>query len=296
MNRKSDNILGVKIVSTPKMKVLREIRQKLAKFNVSGTKYNKLMIVTPNPEQVIRAQSDPVYKKILNSAEISIPDGVGLISAYKFQTLPKVDGLFNRVLVYFLQGLGVGISVILARKWLTTEAEVIRGRDLFIDLIKLANKKGWKVVLLGDKMKSAQKAAAKIELSYKSVKLEALMGPDLDDDANPVKADDKELESKAVKSINKFKPHLLFVGFRAPVQEKWLHRLWNNLDIGAAMVVGGTFDYASEKYRTPPRWIADAGLEWLWRLAIGKQKAKRVFRAFPEFPLRVYWEKVVNRE
>jgi len=35
-------------------------------------------IVTPNPEQIVQAQEDSEFKNILNSADLAIPDGVGL--------------------------------------------------------------------------------------------------------------------------------------------------------------------------------------------------------------------------
>lgn len=38
----------------------------------------KHYIVTPNPEFLVAAQKDNVFRKILNEADLSIPDGVGL--------------------------------------------------------------------------------------------------------------------------------------------------------------------------------------------------------------------------
>lgn len=43
-------------------------------LNKSGKRY----IVTPNPEIIVMAQSDEKLKDILNKADLSIPDGVGL--------------------------------------------------------------------------------------------------------------------------------------------------------------------------------------------------------------------------
>ncbi len=38
----------------------------------------KHYVVTPNPEIVVAAQKDPAFKKVLNDADLSIPDGAGL--------------------------------------------------------------------------------------------------------------------------------------------------------------------------------------------------------------------------
>jgi N-acetylglucosaminyldiphosphoundecaprenol N-acetyl-beta-D-mannosaminyltransferase len=242
----------------------------------------------------MRARVDPVYSEILNSADISIPDGIGLIAAHKFLQLPTTDNLLLKPLLYFAQGLGVGFSVLFDRDWLQDDIRAIRGRELFLELIKLANKKKWRVVLVGDRKESARKALNKLLLNYKQIGLFAYDGPNLDEDANPKTKADHEIEKKTIEKINRISPQLLFVGFGAPRQEKWLHKCWKDLEVGGAMVVGGTFDYISGKVKLPPKWLADMGLEWLWRLFTGSQTTDRVLKAFPAFALKVYWYKLTG--
>lgn len=45
---------------------------------VLGAKKHPFFIVTPNPEQIVQAQEDEEFRKILNSADLAIPDGLGL--------------------------------------------------------------------------------------------------------------------------------------------------------------------------------------------------------------------------
>jgi len=281
-------ILSVRIDSTSTERVLRFIR-------VSLENSKKFFIFTPNPEQILRTQTDEVYAKILNSADISLPDGIGLIAAYKFLHLPTTHNLLLKPILYFAQGLGVGFSILFDRKWLTKELKVIRGRDFFIKLIELANKEKWRVFLLGDSLDSAKKAKIALEKNYLNIKLYEARGPDLDDDANFRTIKDESVHIDAMKRINKAAPQLLIIGFRAPVQEKWLYRYLPQLNIGGAMVVGGTFDYISGRKPLPPAWIADTGLEWLWRLLKGDQKAKRIINAFPKFALKIYLTKLLQK-
>ncbi|OGM21948.1 hypothetical protein A2863_02620 [Candidatus Woesebacteria bacterium RIFCSPHIGHO2_01_FULL_38_9b] len=281
-------ILSVRIDSTSTERVLRFIR-------VSLENSKKFFIFTPNPEQILRAQTDEVYAKILNSADISLPDGIGLIAAYKFLHLPTTHNLLLKPILYFAQGLGVGFSILFDREWLTKELKVIRGRDFFIKLIELANKEKWRVFLLGDSLDSAKKAKIALEKNYLNIKLYEARGPDLDDDANLRTIKDESVHIDAMKRINKAAPQLLIIGFRAPVQEKWLYRYLPQLNIGGAMVVGGTFDYISGRKPLPPAWIADTGLEWLWRLLKGDQKAKRIINAFPKFALKIYLTKLLQK-
>jgi len=65
------NILGVN-VSTLKKK---EILDKIKLFLADGKQHH---ITTPNPEIILEAQKDEELFYILNQADLSIPDGIGL--------------------------------------------------------------------------------------------------------------------------------------------------------------------------------------------------------------------------
>lgn len=47
----------------------------------------KHYIVTPNPEMIVAAWTDPLFKKILNDADLSIPDGSGLKLSGKIKNI-----------------------------------------------------------------------------------------------------------------------------------------------------------------------------------------------------------------
>mgnify|MGYP001610570976 FL=1 len=52
----------------------------------------KRYVVTPNPEFIMTAQKNLDFKKILNDADLSIPDGAGLKLSGKVEnTVPGVD-------------------------------------------------------------------------------------------------------------------------------------------------------------------------------------------------------------
>lgn len=46
---------------------------------INGEKGN--LVVTPNPEIVMKAKEDEDFKKVINEAELVIPDGIGIIKA-----------------------------------------------------------------------------------------------------------------------------------------------------------------------------------------------------------------------
>lgn len=53
---------------------------------IAGSKGN--LVVTPNPEIVMRAKDDEEFKNIINDAELVIPDGIGIIKAGKILGTP----------------------------------------------------------------------------------------------------------------------------------------------------------------------------------------------------------------
>jgi len=287
ISQKQAKILGVKIDSTQRTKVLRFVRDKVS----SGTKF---FITTPNPEIIVKAQDDRELKDILNSADISLPDGIGVAQAKTFLELPNPKNLIRRSLTLFVQGLGVGFLTIFDKKRITASLEIIIGRNMFMELITLANKKSWRVYFLGGERGEAVGAKKELEKSYKKIKIKALPGPILNEDGRPLSKYETKKEMEVASSINKFNPHLLFVAFGAPKQEKWVYRWLKQLKVGGVMVVGGTFKYISGKAKLPPSWIENAGLEWLWRLFTSNQEPGRIFSAFPSFPLQVFWHKLTS--
>jgi len=282
---KQAKILDITLNSTSESRVLGFVR-------VSLIGQEKFFIVTPNPEILIRAQKDKSLKKILNAADISLPDGVGLAQAAKFINLPGPKFGPLRFFALLFQGAVVGLATFVKLDWLSGSLNLIRGRDMFLALLKLANQKNWRVFLLGGREGVAGQTAEILAKSLKKVRLAFSDGPQLNEKAKPVTKEDVFVEKKVVEKINQFKPHLLFVAFGAPKQEKWVYKWLPRLNVGGAMVVGGAFDYLAGRTNLPPAWMENLGLEWLWRLVKQPWRLRRIFTAFPIFPLKVFWHKL----
>lgn len=80
-NLTTTKVLGVNFTNAKKDDILEYVVGKLTKR--SKTRKGKFFIVTPNPEIVVRANRDENFKNVLNSAEISLADGVGVVIASK---------------------------------------------------------------------------------------------------------------------------------------------------------------------------------------------------------------------
>lgn len=246
-------IFGVQISITHKEKALRQVQEFVSKKK-------KFSIVTPNPEIVLKAVEDASYRAILNQADIAIPDGIGLVWASKL-----IDG---------------------------TELTLIKGRDLFLDLCKLANKKGWRIYLLGGEYDEALRAKQQLESTLKRIKIRANSGPILNEFGDPVDKENQSVESNILREILDFRPQLLFIAFSAPKQERWMMRHLADLPVGGAMVIGGALNYTSGRSSLPPDWLAKWGLEWLWRGLTEPWRFKRIINAAIVFPWKVFLYKL----
>ncbi|MFZ5932765.1 MAG: WecB/TagA/CpsF family glycosyltransferase [Patescibacteria group bacterium] len=281
-------IFDIRLNSTSASKVLAFVRDSLARKA-------KFSLLTPNPEIVSAALTDRKLLAALNNASLRVPDGVGLSQAARFLSLWAPKNKFLRLLFCLIQGLGVGLATFFARDWLQESLPIIKGRLLFLELVKLANKKGLKIFLLGGQKDEARKAGEKIRRSFKRVRIAFASGPRLERDGRPVSAIDKDIEKYVVAQINEFNPDILFVGFGAPKQEKWLMKWLPALDVGGGMTVGGAFRYLAGDAKLPPKWMEELGFEWLWRALSEPWRIKRVATAFPIFPLKVFISKLSIR-
>lgn len=274
-------IFDIRLNSTSISKVLAFVRISLAKKS-------KFFIVTPNPEIISASLNDRKLFEALSFASLRVPDGVGLSQAARFLSLPAPKNKPLRFIVCLFEGLWVGLATFLAPKYLEESLPVIKGRRLFLELTKLANKKGLKIFLLGGEKEEAKKTGERLRRSFKKVRIAYAAGPRLDKEALPISEADRDIEEYVISQINEFRPDILFVGFGAPKQEKWVKKHFLRLSCGGAMVVGGTFRYLAGLSSLPPKWMEEAGLEWFWRLIHEPKRLGRILNAAVVFPWKVF--------
>ena len=86
-------------------------------------------------------------------------------------------------------------------------------------------------------------------------------------------------------------PDIVLVGMGTPKQELWADRYASELGGAVVWTVGALFDYVSGHTPRAPHWLADHGLEWIFRLAIEPHRMwRRYLIGNPAFLSRVYSE------
>jgi len=236
-------ILGVRIDAVTRAQALEAVS------GLIGGKGGRL-VVTPNPEMLVLARRDEEFRRILNSADLAIPDGVGLLWAARRAGRPL--------------------------------PERVTGTDLMLDVAGRAAAEGWRIFLLGGAPGAAREAAAELQRRHPGLVVAgAESGGRVERDA----AGRLRIDGNALEALRQARPDILFVAFGHGTQEKWLKQNLAGLPgVRVAMGIGGAFDFIAGRAKRAPASWRRFGLEWLWRLIREPRRFRRIWDAVAVFP------------
>lgn len=287
VERKHGEILGIKVSITNKQEVLDFVSSRLESKE-------KFYIVTPNPENLLLATKDWLLSKAIRRSHLSVPDGIGLAQAYKFLSYKDNKNDVLRFFKIFMQGLYVGYKTLVDKKYLTDGFEIIKGRELFLDILKIINDRKGRVYLFGGENGEQEQAIKRLRLQFPDTTFQTnYKFPQFNRNGQPVSIVDRKMHKSILGSIKLFEPDMVFVALNTPKQEKWIFRnLYRLQKVTGAMTVGGTFNYVAGNMKLPPKWMEKTGLEWVYRLMQEPKRIRRILNAFPIFPLKVFMWKL----
>jgi len=262
------DILGVQVDSVTKHQAL----ERVLGFARSGQPHR---VATVYSEFVVEAHDNPAYRALLNSADLALADGVGILWAAKFLSLPKRGDVLT-----FINWLGSLASIIIAPESLKTVLpEKISGSRLIWDIAEMAAMEGFSLALVGGIDGVAEKSALLLKEKFPGLKVSLAYGP-------------PEFDRSVVQRISQSNSDILLIAYSALKQEPWLAENLSSLNVKVAMGLGGTFDYLAGKREAAPEWMYRLGLEWLWRLVTQPERAARMWRAVPVFSLLILQHKL----
>lgn len=181
-----------------------------------------------------------------------------------------------------------GASVVLASKFLGKPLpERVAGIDLMQSLVKLSEKKGYSIYLLGAKQEVVEKTAEVLQKKYSNLKIVGIHN-------GYFKENDWPKISEELKEKN---PDFIFVGITSPLKEYLVEYLQDDGNKGVFMGVGGSFDVISGNIPRAPLWMQKANLEWFFRvLQEPRRLFKRYFLGNTEFIFSILKEKLRNKQ
>ena len=196
-------------------------------------------IVTPNVDHIVKLESNELLKASYSEADLILTDGKPLVWASRIYRKPI--------------------------------KEKISGSDLFPELCKLAAEKHYSMFFLGAKEGVAARAAENLKIRYPGLEVVGCYAPPWGFEKDPAELD------KIEKMIKDVKPHILILALGCPKQEIFAHQFRNRFNVPVSLCLGATLDFSAGRVKRAPRWMANVGLEWLYRLC---QEPKRMFKRY----------------
>lgn len=195
-------------------------------------------VVTPNVDHIVQLETSKELQDVYNNASLILTDGKPLLWIAKWYGTPI--------------------------------KEKLSGSDLFPLLCDMAAKKGYKMFFLGAAEGVAAKAAKNLAKRYKGLQVVGTYSPPFGFENNEDEMD------KIKKMIKKVEPHILVVGLGCPKQEKFMYHYCKELGVPISFGLGASLDFEAGNVKRAPKWMANHGLEWLFRITQDpKRMAKR---------------------
>jgi N-acetylglucosaminyldiphosphoundecaprenol N-acetyl-beta-D-mannosaminyltransferase len=194
-------------------------------------------VVTPNAVMLDACERTPETARLLSGADLSIPDGAGVLLAAKRQGTP----LSCRV-----AGIEFG-EALLAR----------------------AAEAGLRVFLLGGGEGVAEAAEERLRARYPRLCVCGTCWGYFEKSG--------EEDRRVTAYVRACRPDILFVCLGFPMQERWIEEHLRLLDgVRVVAGLGGSLDVWSGRLQRAPKPVSRMGLEWAWRMLKEPKRLKNL--------------------
>jgi N-acetylglucosaminyldiphosphoundecaprenol N-acetyl-beta-D-mannosaminyltransferase len=187
------------------------------------------MVVTPNVDHVVMAETNDALAAAYDDAALSLTDG--------------------KPLVWLAQAMGRPVP------------EKISGSDLIRPLIARAATEGLSCFFFGGQPGIAERAAAILCAEHPALIVAGCHSPPFGFETDAAR------DRAAVDIVVAARPNLILVALGSPKQELWMHRHRQALGGAVTLGIGASLDFIAGAVKRAPAWMSQAGLEWVYRLA-----------------------------
>jgi N-acetylglucosaminyldiphosphoundecaprenol N-acetyl-beta-D-mannosaminyltransferase len=215
------HLLGVRVDATQIPDVIAKLETWIARKEI------RRFVVVANTHVVMEARQDVAFKKMINSADLCVPDGMPLIWC------GQLRGHQLKRRVY--------------------------GPELMITFCRETASKGYRHFLYGGAPEVTNQLVKQLQQSCPGIQIAGFDSP-------PFRPLTPEEDEEAIRKINDARPDVLWVGLGCPKQERWIFDHRDRLTVRAMVAVGQAFDLLSGQKKPAPGWMSEHGLEWLFRL------------------------------
>ncbi len=184
-------------------------------------------VITTNLDHVMKLRTDPAFRRVYEEADLVTADGMPFVWLSRREGTP----LKGRV----------------------------TGSDMIRPVMRAAADNGRSVFLFGSTMERLHTAAKRLKAENPRLEFAGAYAPPFGFER------DLALQEELIRMLRTARPDIILVALGAPKQEFWSAGMADRLRHGVFLNIGGGLDFLSGEIRRAPRWMQDAGLEWLWR-------------------------------
>jgi N-acetylglucosaminyldiphosphoundecaprenol N-acetyl-beta-D-mannosaminyltransferase len=206
-------------------------------------------VFTPNIDHVVMADSDARFRAAYSRAALSLADGFPIVATSKLT------------------------RVRLPQK--------VSGSDLVEPLMQQAAARGDRVFFYGGMDGVAELARDKLVALYPKLQVVGCASPHVTLDPTP------DQLAALLAPLRETKPTLILVALGAPKQELFIDLVADQLAPAVLLGIGASLDFVAGRVQRAPKWMADNGLEWLYRLNQERGRLWRRYLRDTQYPLIV---------
>ena len=225
-----------------------------------------------------------LLRRILGLVEDERRRRVSYVNAHVLNqsfTDPTLEEALKRSDIVYCDGYGVRLA---ARLIGLPVPHRMTGADWIWGLAALCQESGRSLYLLGSDPGSSAEAADALKRWYPTL--------DVRGSHHGYFELDSAHSERVLEHIAEHRPDILLVGMGTPQQELWVSRCFERIDAKVVWTVGALFDYVSGRTPRAPHWMADNGLEWIFRLVLEPRRMwRRYLLGNPAFLWRVAQER-----
>ena len=193
---------------------------------------------------LVEAQDDGAFGRILNQADLNVPDGMPLVWALK----------------------GLGLPA----------AERVYGPDLTLAVCRAAAEAGVPIALYGSSEETLTLLKKRLPEKAPGLRIVEAISP-------PFRPLTDEEDDALTRRLIESGARIVLVGLGCPKQERWCAAHRGRVP-AVLLAVGAAFDFHAGQLRQAPPRLQRLGLEWAFRLAVEPRRLwRRYARVVPRF-------------
>lgn len=219
--RSSFHVLGVRVDAVQIPDAIAQMEEWIRERGPSH------FIAVTGMHGITEAQHDGSFKRILNSADLVVPDGMPLV------WLGRLRGFPVRRRVY--------------------------GPELMMTFCQQTAPKGYRHFFLGGTPGLPERLSETLRRRIPALQIAGAFSP-------PFGQVTPEEDEATEAMINATNADVVWVGLSEIKQDTWMYDHRGKLNAPVLVGIGAAFDFLAGTKRQAPEWMRENGLEWLFRL------------------------------